>query len=375
MKRLKVLILRPDNLGDVILFTGMLKHIRALYPQAEITLSVKNKLLASVELCPYIDKLIEYEYFSDLPLPCFPNIRGKFRINWWLHCLFKTKYKTDILLLPVRSPNAGIFNMHAVVSRINAHTKIGIAGDNINQTIKQDNKAKKLYSKQFHLQPEQFNNNELDINRDFLQFLGLHINKDDIWPDLWTNNEDKQWARNAIPLNKDSITLAISPGVTSTPNKFYPGNKYAYALSGLNIKKFKVILIGTSDENEMCRQVENELSNCNNIKFIQNLCGKTTIRQMIEGIRRCDALISLDTGALHVGVALKKPTVGIIGGGHFGRFYPWGDNKINRVANKKMECYWCNWNCIYPTIRCVQEIDPILIANELKSALKNADII
>ena len=86
---------------------------------------------------------------------------------------------------------------------------------------------------------------------------------------------------------------------------------------------------------------------------------------MIECIKACDFVLSQETAALHAAVALRKPVVGIIGGGHYGRFYPWGDPKLSRPANKPMDCYGCNWLCKYETIRCIQEIPAADAAREL----------
>ena len=68
-------------------------------------------------------------------------------------------------------------------------------------------------------------------------------------------------------------------------------------------------------------------------------------------------------------VGLRKPTIGIMGGGHYGRFYPWGNPAINRVVDHKMDCYWCHWQCKYSTMRCIQEIEPGDIAAEIHTVL------
>ena len=44
---------------------------------------------------------------------------------------------------------------------------------------------------------------------------------------------------------------------------------------------------------------------------ILNLQGKTTIRQMINIVHDLDSLIAVDTGILHVGLALHVPSVGV----------------------------------------------------------------
>jgi ADP-heptose:LPS heptosyltransferase len=124
----------------------------------------------------------------------------------------------------------------------------------------------------------------------------------------------------------------------------------------------------------MCEEVAGALAKCDNVENIIDLSGKSTIRQLIEGIRRSDLLISQETGALQIGVALRKPTVGILGGGHFGRFYPWANERINRIVNKQMDCYWCNWHCIFSTMKCIQDINPKLLAKQLRLALPKAKI-
>jgi ADP-heptose:LPS heptosyltransferase len=58
MNRKRILIFRPDNIGDVLLFTGALKHIRNLYLDAHITLAVQAHIVNLVELCPYIDACV-----------------------------------------------------------------------------------------------------------------------------------------------------------------------------------------------------------------------------------------------------------------------------------------------------------------------------
>jgi hypothetical protein len=68
---------------------------------------------------------------------------------------------------------------------------------------------------------------------------------------------------------------------------------------------------------------------------------------------------------------LQKRVAGIVGGGHFGRFFPWGNSSVARVVNKPMECYGCNWRCKYQSMRCIQEISPMDAARELRSLLED----
>lgn len=46
-----------------------------------------------------------------------------------------------------------------------------------------------------------------------------------------------------------------------------------------------------------------------------------------------------------------------VGGGHWGRFFPWENSRNVHWLNKKMDCFHCNWKCKYGDFRCVNNID------------------
>ena len=44
-----------------------------------------------------------------------------------------------------------------------------------------------------------------------------------------------------------------------------------------------------------------------------DLTGRTSLLEMVEWIRRCEMMITNDTGPMHVGAALGKPVLGLFG--------------------------------------------------------------
>ncbi len=56
-----ILIARPDNLGDVVLFSGALRLIKQAWPGAHVTICVKDSVSSYLELCPYVDSVITWE--------------------------------------------------------------------------------------------------------------------------------------------------------------------------------------------------------------------------------------------------------------------------------------------------------------------------
>jgi ADP-heptose:LPS heptosyltransferase len=370
----RVWILRPDNLGDAVLFSGALRHFRAHYSQAEITLCVKEYVQNLLELCPHVDRIISWEdILRDMYYPFLnwlPPIRGRERLEYSLQrILIKLKYRTGILLLPVRSPTP---TMHAFIKAMWADTRYGIAGDFCRQSKKNDQEADGIYTARLRIQPHQCKEHELLITQNYLRSLGMEVSLEDLWPEFWTDDRDRRWAKESVPRAEGGITLAICPGVTNKV-KVYKGANYAQVIRLLSRWQFNIVLFGSASEKEICDQTATIFRICDNVVSVKNFAGQTSLRQLIEGLRRCDAVLSVDSASLHIGAALHKPTVGIMGGGHYGRFYPWGNPTKNRVAHLPMDCYWCSWRCRYSTIRCIQEIRPDRIADELKAALDVSD--
>ena len=368
----KIFILRPDNLGDVVLFSGALRHIKEYYSSAKISLCVKKYARNLLEKCPYVNEIIDWE---DLIKP-LPNWLTRFKgLNYfelvvWLlffERTIKKNYEFDLFLLPVRSPTR---RMHLCARAIQAKYKYAISGDTCNQTSAVDRSAKEIYTERFKLPKELKKQHELNINSLFLNYLGIDTIVEDLWPVFWTDMYDREWATINISRSNDSFVLAICPGIGSGVQKKYPAKNYAHALSALRDIKISVLLFGNIDEKDQCDEVGKAVAQCENVISVSNLAGMTTIRKLVEGLRICDMVISNDTAALQIAVALKKPTVGIIGGEYFGRFYPWGDNKINLVAHKKMDCYWCNGECIFSEMRCVIDIEPEIITSQIKDLIK-----
>lgn len=374
-----VLILRPDNLGDVVLFSGALRHIRNYFPNATISLCVKEYVKNYIEHCPYIDHVYTWEKYA-VPFSTFQHnarIRKHWLTKYWLK-LFDLLYRkhllqdlnADLLLVPTRSPKKGIYGEHAVVYDIPAKIKIGIAGDYSNQDHETDSKAKRLYTQRLQLDQSLQNLHEFHVTAQFLQFLGINTTVPDLWPEVWTTEEDRIWAEQRIPKSSTSIVLGLCPGSTNT-TKSYSIEQYRAIFDSVSDGSFTIVLFGSKSERNLCEQIQQEIKSCKNVIKVLNLAGDSTIRQLIEGLRNCDIVLSTDSASLHLSVSLKKPVVGIMGGGHYGRFYPWGDPNLHRVVNKPMDCYWCNWRCIFPNVRCIEEIEPIRIASELQSLIED----
>jgi len=374
----RVFILRPDHLGDLVLFSGTLKHFRRRWPAAQITLCVRGsygkELFAH---CPHVDRLVSYEELRTNLLGSgrlfgMPHVRGFGRLGNLLHQhappFIRRKYASDLVVLPITSPE---HEYHRCIKLIPSRDKVGICGDLTNQTAEIEAETRNWYSTQMDLAGRPWNFHELEATRLFLKFLEIEVEPDDLWPELWTSRDDCRKANDWIPKNSDKIVLGIAPGVTSLPGKRLPSEWFAKVVNLLKCRDIEIILLGSRPDLSVCVGVASALKSSRPAIRLQNLAGKTSVGELIECIRRCNIVLSQETAALHIATALRKPVVGLIGGGHFGRFYPWGDPSVARAVNKPMDCYGCNWQCKYESIRCIQEISVESAAAEMNYLLRH----
>ena len=76
---------------------------------------------------------------------------------------------------------------------------------------------------------------------------------------------------------------------------------------------------------------------------ITNMIGKTSLIELVELTKKSKLVISNETSIIHIAAANKIPSVCILGGGHFGRYLPYGINFEEYLepisVYKKMECF------------------------------------
>jgi heptosyltransferase-1 len=100
-----------------------------------------------------------------------------------------------------------------------------------------------------------------------------------------------------------------------------------------------------------------------------DLTGRTSLPEMIEWIRRCDLVVSNDTGPMHAAAALGKKIIAIFGPTEPARTGPYG--QLNNVLQLKLPCVPCMTNsCRLETpLACLQGIRPETVVDRAERLL------
>jgi len=345
-----LLIIRNDSIGDNILASSMLEHIRKQYPRAIITVVCQQHIAELYEACPYINGIILLDkprlgrdpLYREIIIKRLQAVNADLALN----SVYSREPETDLL-----------------ASQCGARIRIALDGDLCNLSPDQKQRGDKGYTKLICSNKEDLP--ELERHHEFLQ--GIGVNAPPLTPCVWTTQDDALFAESFFTSNnlKPESTIAIFPGA-QWEIKLY--DHFAETLAELCRQNgFTVIGFGISSEVDLTQQQLDALS-CPTI----NLCGKVTLRQTAELLRRCRLAVGVDSALAHMSCAVGIPNVIVLGGGHFGRFMPY--SPLTSVVCLPLECYGCNWKCRYDRPYCIQGIAPEIVQNAIKESLQNNSI-
>jgi len=164
---------------------------------------------------------------------------------------------------------------------------------------------------------------------------------------------------------KDGIKrVGINPGAAFGSAKRWDTLKFAQVAKGLS-HKYEILLFGSKNEEGICRVIESEL--LKDGIAVENLCGKTTVHQLIDKIATMNLFITNDSGPMHIANAFDVPLVAIFGSTDHTETHPFGNGKY-KIVRKDMECSPCKKRtCPLKHHRCMEEIG----AEEVLEAVNN----
>ena len=357
-----VLILRPDNIGDCVLFSGALKEIRKRWPNAHIDLAVQRHIVPLFELCPHVDRILDVDRLMPWRRLRRMRVPGAWRLAEWMQRGERIRWwapSYDHVLCPVSASTEELLDC---VRQIRAGQKIGFSGFRFqgSQVQRPENKPERVFSMAKALTEQEHWEHELERNRTFLELCG--IEPTDIAPEFWLSKPDLTIAKAYIPV---CPVLGLFPG-SSSRFRLWPTEKWI-ELIRTQEHFSEVVVFGAQSDRDVTSPIIAGLNALAHVTCI-DLTGRTSLRELVACIQRCAALVSMETSALHMAVASGIPTVGLMGGHHYGRYYPWGDTRIHHDAHVGWECFPCRQNCQHDDFRCVREISVETVLRELRAA-------
>lgn len=340
---MKVLVIQTAFIGDVILSLPLIQVLKKLKPEYEIDYLCIPKTREVLENNPYLNNIIVFDKHDT-----GKGVSGMFKI---ISLVRKNKY--DIVISIQR------FLRSAIISKKSKAAK----------TISYNNSTLSfLYSDKV----DYLQKHEILRVLDLLKPLGIsdiQMQK----PELFPSEDDKtevQKVFKGLGITDKNQLICIAPGSVWF-TKRYPKDKFVNLLNMMDNEKFKVVLLGGTDDRNLCDYI---ISNSTHNE-VYNLAGKLSILQSAELIKNSSLLITNDSAPLHLANSVGTKVIALFGSTtkQFG-FYPIGDNdKLFEISGLK--CRPCSNHgkdeCPVHTFDCMNKISEKDIYDEVKNTLLN----
>jgi len=335
-----ILMIRADRIGDQILFLPFLASLRKQMPFAQIHLAVPEDVAPIYRLWGEVDRL-----------HTFRRDEGHRSAGYRNKLLGRMPGHFDWVILPAFN---GEKLSYKLASRMEAKRKVGFAGEFRGVKARHRSSYEKMVGEKVPVPNPDIH--ELEKYRLLLKHLGL---KPEIDPPKISLGGGGGSHLSGQKKANPRIILTVG---TVNPIKEYP--RWSEVVTSLSEKlNAEWVLVGGKGE-----KVPQDLRLVLPAE-VRDLRGQTTLEELAQEIAQADLYLGVDTGPAHLALALGKPTVVVLGGGDYGRFFPYCKA---RVVTRQMDCFQCHWECRYDRALCLHDIPPEDIVKEVLEELRGS---
>ncbi len=279
MKQRRILIIRPDRLGDVVLTTPLIRAVKQSFPGSFVGVMVNSVSGTLLKHNPNIDILITDD----------PQGKDSGKKGFWRQVAALRKLKFDTGLMPLPRERHAWMMLFAGI-----RTRIGVGGK-----IYQLLTGTRTVSRNKYI--------PLRHEADYVMDLGrkIGVTQDELAPELFLTDDErnaakKLFASHGIDLNRPVIGINPSSN-RSVPN--WTAERYVELCHQLAETNQLFINIGMPDA-----KMEQLFSPFAQKHFVYS---GTDLRELIALCSFLSILVSSSTGTSHIASALKVPTVSL----------------------------------------------------------------
>jgi heptosyltransferase II len=321
LKPFRIVIRSSNWLGDAVMSVEAVRRIKRGRPDAEVTILAKRNLVEFWQSIPEVDAVIPIE----------PKVGVLAVAN-------KLKGKFDVSILFPNSPRSGLEAWLAKIPR-----RVGYRRP-----------WRDFFVNQFI--PEPASPRPVTHHAKIYLRIAERIGADISEP-----------LPPVVASRAEPLTLGLCPGAEYGPAKRWP--HFAEAARSLSERHgIRWLIFGTAKERTLGEQIASELG-ANGT----NLVGQTTLSQLMSEMSRCRALLTNDTGTMHLAAHLGVPTIALFGSTEPALTGPTGAG--HTVIRHHVECSPCFLRECPIDFRCMKLISVSEVVDAVERVLNDKAVL
>lgn len=310
----KILIVRTDRIGDVVLSTPMIAATRKAFPDAYIAVMVSPETKEIVTGNPNLNEVI----ILDKKL----KHRGVFQTLRFATWLREKRFDSALILHSTARTNLLCF-LACIPQRIGYKRR----------------KLDFLLTSALEYTKRLGEKHEAEYSLDILRSIGVDAKMSPLSMPVEKGSEKRVTSlllENGVRIGDRIIIL--HPGA-SHASKMWPEENFAKVADGL-IGKFgaKIVLVSSAEQSAIGGKVKSLMKNDSVF-----LCGKTSLGDLAALFKKTSLFISNDSGPVHIACAIGTPVISIFSRNEKGlspaRWRPLGDKSM--FLHKDVGCVKC----------------------------------
>jgi len=328
-KPMNILIIGPSWVGDMVMAQCLFACLRQQYPNCTIDVLAPQWSFALLERMPEVRRALS-----------FPLGHGQFALTTRRQIGKSLKDEYDQAIVLPNSLKSALVPFFAGIKK-----RTGWLGELRYGLL---NDWRKLDKQRYPLMIERFMALAYSPN--------TPLNKPYPKPCLQINEANRMAALNDFSLNTHRPILALCPGAEFGEAKRWPAAHYAKVAETKISEGWQVWIFGSASDrpggDSICEQLPENLR-----EFTVNLAGSTTLAQAIDLLSCTSAVVSNDSGLMHVAAALNRPLVAVYGSTS-PQFTPPLAEKV-QVVQLGLSCSPCfERTCRFNHYDCLQKLMP-----------------
>jgi heptosyltransferase-2 len=333
----RILVRAPNWLGDVVMSLPALRAVRRAFPDARLSILIKQELASFFDGSAWVEEVIAYKVSQGL--------RGLWDRSDVIRRIRAGRFDIAILF-------PGSFSSALWVTLAGVPVRAGFAldGRGFLLTHKTNPEAAALNGHQVHY--------HLSLLE---KTLGISGNPNDFVPDVHEPHRHKMRAWLEERRRRSSSKLiGLAPAAAYGPAKEWPADRYAGLIDLLSENHgAECVLLGAPAERARCETVASLAAGTPIVA-----AGEASVGEAIALLSLCDAFVGNDSGSMHVAGALGVPTAGIFGSTRPDRTAPLGPR--TKVLYEQIECSPCmQRTCRFGHYECLKRISIEAVAAAL----------
>lgn len=159
-------------------------------------------------------------------------------------------------------------------------------------------------------------------------------------------------------------TLVLCPGAEFGPSKKWPADKFAELAKEYLHENWQILLMGSANDRQACDEILEHIAEPLQADCV-NLAGETRLVDTVDLLAMADAVVSNDSGLMHIAAAVAAP-MAVIYGSTSPKFTPPLAEKV-AIVRTGIECSPCfKRECPLGHLKCLKDLPVETVSQKLE---------